>query len=71
MPVTPRPFRPVLRAKLLTGERPLYLRANLVAGMTTNSETFVEWPFDADEKLYGAYLTPYLASRIEQLEVAS
>ena len=56
---TPEPFRPVLRAVLLTGSTPIYLRANLhddeapadVAGRA------LWWP---PGKIAGRYLSPYL-----------
>ena len=59
-PHAPEPFRPVLRAVLLTGTAPIYLRANLhdaqappeVAGR------FLWWP---PGKIAGRYLSPYLA----------
>ena len=59
-PRPPQPFRPVLRAVLLTGSAPLYLRANLyddgtppeVAGRS------LWWP---PGKIAGRYLSPYLA----------
>ena len=59
-PRPPEPFRPVLRAVLLTGAAPIYLRANLhdmdvapeVAGR------FLWWP---PGKIAGRYLSPYLA----------
>jgi sulfide:quinone oxidoreductase len=59
-PRPPQPFRPVLRAVLLTGFAPLHLRANLhddgtppdVAGRP------LWWP---PGKIAGRYLSPYLA----------
>ncbi|MGZ8481974.1 MAG: FAD-dependent oxidoreductase, partial [Candidatus Limnocylindria bacterium] len=59
-PHAPEPFKPVLRAVLLTGSTPIYLRANLhdaqappeVAGR------FLWWP---PGKIAGRYLSPYLA----------
>jgi sulfide:quinone oxidoreductase len=59
-PRPPQPFRPVLRAVLLTGFAPLYLRANLyddgtppeVAGRS------LWWP---PGKIAGRFLSPYLA----------
>ena len=58
-PRSPQPFRPVLRAALLTGAAPLYLRTNLdddrmppeVAGRS------LWWP---PGKIAGRYLSPYL-----------
>jgi sulfide:quinone oxidoreductase len=56
-------FRPILRAKVLTSDRPLYLRAHLAAGEATNSmaaEHCLWWPAD---KVAGRYLAPYLSDR--------
>jgi sulfide:quinone oxidoreductase len=59
-PLVPEPFKPVLRAVLLTGSTPIYLRTNLhddhipseVAGRA------LWWP---PGKIAGRYLSPYLA----------
>ncbi len=60
-PVTPRPFRPELRAKMLTGGRPVYLRELIVGGAGAASSTASEespwWP---PTKIAAAYLGPYL-----------
>jgi sulfide:quinone oxidoreductase len=56
-------FRPILRAKLLTPDRPLYLRAHLAGGEGMNSvaaEHCLWWPAD---KVAGRYLAPYLSDR--------
>jgi sulfide:quinone oxidoreductase len=60
--VTPRPFRPVLRALLLTGSMPLYLRTELG---DASAVSFVDtqplwWP---PTKVVGRYLDEVLASR--------
>jgi sulfide:quinone oxidoreductase len=59
--VTPSPIRPTLRAMLLTGIAPAYLRAE-IAGRTGDSfETAANplwWP---PSKIAGRYLAPYLA----------
>jgi sulfide:quinone oxidoreductase len=64
----PEPFRPVLRGLLLTGEAPLYLRAELGPGGRrehrllpapgTASTRALWWP---PGKVAGRYLTPFLA----------
>jgi sulfide:quinone oxidoreductase len=57
----PRPLRPEIRAKLLTGRQPLYLSARLQDGQgfdTKVSETPL-WPLD--DKIVAAELGPYLA----------
>jgi sulfide:quinone oxidoreductase len=60
-PVTPKPFRPILRGLLLTGGRPAYLRAEIAggAGETTSVSTeALWWP---PGKIVGRYLAPFLA----------
>jgi sulfide:quinone oxidoreductase len=64
--VEPAPFRPVLRGKLLTGARPLYMRSDIsgTAGDdSTSSGHALWWP---PGKIAGAYLAPYLAAREQQ-----
>ncbi|HET8821721.1 MAG TPA: FAD-dependent oxidoreductase [Thermoleophilaceae bacterium] len=63
-PRSPRPFRPVLRAVLLTGSAPLHLRASLHDDGTRPevAERALWWPPD---KIAGRYLSPYLA-RLER-----
>jgi len=60
-PVTPQPFRPQLRAKLLTGGRPTFLSEMIVggggAGTSTASEEPPWWP---PTKIAAKYLGPYL-----------
>jgi sulfide:quinone oxidoreductase len=56
-------FRPILRAKLLTADRPLYLRAAFAEGSGINTvvaEHCLWWPAD---KVAGRYLAPYLSDR--------
>ena len=43
-PVTPQPFRPELRAKLITGARPTYLREVIVGGAGSDSSEASEEP---------------------------
>jgi sulfide:quinone oxidoreductase len=64
--VEPAPFRPVLRGKLMTGARPLYMRTDMsgTAGDdSTSSGHTLWWP---PGKVAGAYLAPYLAAREQQ-----
>jgi sulfide:quinone oxidoreductase len=64
--VEPAPFRPVLRGKLLTGARPLYMRSDIsgTAGDdSASSGHTLWWP---PGKVAGAYLAPYLAAREQQ-----
>ncbi|MEA2469109.1 MAG: sulfide:quinone oxidoreductase [Thermoleophilaceae bacterium] len=64
--IEPRPFRPVLRGKLLTGSKPLFLRSD-ISGMagddSVSSGHTLWWP---PGKVAGAYLAPYLAMREQQ-----
>lgn len=60
-PVTPRPFDPILRGLLLTGSRPVYLRADLGGGRgetSTADGQALWWP---PAKIAARYLAPYLA----------
>jgi sulfide:quinone oxidoreductase len=67
--VEPRPYRPVLRGLLLTGDAPLYLRTELTgergfarplrAGRPQVSRAPLWWP---DAKVAGRYLTGYVAA---------
>jgi sulfide:quinone oxidoreductase len=61
-PVTPQPFRPVLRGLLLTGGIPAYVRSELPgwAGTSAFAEEPLWWP---PGKIVGRYLAPFLASR--------
>lgn len=61
-PLTPAPFRPVLRGILLTSERPQYLEAD-VAGPTgaRAADTPLWWP---PMKVAGRYVAPFLAERL-------
>lgn len=63
-PVRPEPFRPVLRAILLTGETPLYLRGEPAGSQTEGSvagEELLWWP---PAKIAGRYLAPFLAKQL-------
>ena len=59
--LVPRPFRPVLRGLLLTGEEPAYLRRDLAEGGEGDwaSGAPIWWP---PTKIVGRRLTPFLAS---------
>jgi sulfide:quinone oxidoreductase len=61
-PVTPEPHAPVLYALLLTGGRPLYLKAELATGRgyaSTVSDEPLWWP---PAKIVGRHLAPFLAT---------
>jgi sulfide:quinone oxidoreductase len=59
--VRPQPFRPVLRARLLTGSRSTYLRQAVAGGAgeqaSTASDAALWWP---PTKVAAPYLAPYL-----------
>jgi sulfide:quinone oxidoreductase len=67
--IEPRPYRPVLRGLLLTGEEPLYMRADLQGRGAMaralryepprTSRAPLWWP---DQKIVGRYLAGYLAA---------
>jgi sulfide:quinone oxidoreductase len=64
--IEPAAFRPVLRGKLLTGARPLYMRSDIsgTAGdRSASSAHTLWWP---PGKVAGAYLAPYLVAREQQ-----
>ena len=56
--IEPRPFRPVLRGLLLTGDGPQYLHGELTGGAGTVSTEPLWWP---PAKIVGRYLAPFLA----------
>ena len=56
-PVLPKPVRPVLRALLLTGGLPLFLRAEGDGSASVAAERQLWWP---PGKIAGRYLAPYL-----------
>ena len=67
-PVTPAPFRPVLRGMLLTGSTPRYLRAEVAGGRGEDWEVSrhaLWWP---PSKIAGRYLSPYLAEHHEAFD---
>lgn len=59
-PLDAQPFRPVLRGKLLTGDKPLYIRHDVRggAGDDSASDDHLWWP---PHKVSGRYLAPWLA----------
>ncbi len=60
-PVTPVPFRPVLRGQLLTGIFPRYLRAEPGTRASTVSTEPLWWP---PAKIVGHHLAPFLAAHL-------
>jgi len=59
-PVQPKAFRPILRAKLLTGSQPRFIRSEIAggAGDATVSLESLWWP---PAKTFGRYLAPWLS----------
>jgi sulfide:quinone oxidoreductase len=58
--VTPRPFEPVMHAKLLTGGEPLYLTAEIAGGHGASSEVSTTPTWSPPSKIAARYLAPYL-----------
>ena len=56
--LTPKPFHPVLRGLLLTGNEPRYLRTDLVDESSEESTESLWWP---PAKIVGRRLAPFLA----------
>jgi len=59
--VAQAPFHPVIRGKVLGGDRPLYISAHLVGGKGFESQIHDEPPWPEDEKVVAEELGPYLA----------
>jgi sulfide:quinone oxidoreductase len=60
-PVTPRPFRPVVRGLLLTGLSPRFLAASLLDASSDVDSEPLWWP---PAKIVGRYLSPFLALHV-------
>jgi sulfide:quinone oxidoreductase len=58
-PVTPQPFRPVLRGLVLTGAAPVFMRSDLRRAAVLDNEP-LWWP---PGKIVGRHLAPFLAER--------
>jgi sulfide:quinone oxidoreductase len=58
----PDPLRPVIRGTLLTGGKPLYMAAHLIAGQGWLAEIYEEPPWPLDDKVVAAELGPYLSN---------
>jgi len=59
-PVTPEPFHPLMRAKLLTYGEPLYLTAQISGGHGFSSEVSSTATWSPPSKIAAHYLAPYL-----------
>jgi sulfide:quinone oxidoreductase len=64
--VDPTPFKPVLRGKLLTGSRPLFMRSDISGTSGDESKSSAHTLWWPPGKVAGAYLAPYLAAREQQ-----
>jgi sulfide:quinone oxidoreductase len=64
--VEPARVAPVIHGMLLTGRRPVYLRARMVAGVGFESEVFAEPPWSPTDKVVAEELGPYLAELEKQ-----
>ncbi|HEY5046234.1 MAG TPA: FAD-dependent oxidoreductase [Solirubrobacteraceae bacterium] len=62
-PVSPKPFHPVIRGMLLTGDKPMYLTARITGGQGFGSEVTDTPTWDPPSKIASKYLAPYLAAR--------
>jgi sulfide:quinone oxidoreductase len=60
----PDPLRPMIRGTLLTGGKPLYMAAHLIAGHGWRTEIYEQPPWPMDDKVVAVELGPYL-SRIK------
>lgn len=58
--VTPRPFHPVIRGMLLTGDRPRYLTAKITGGHGFSSQLSDKPSWSPPSKIAARYLAPYL-----------
>jgi sulfide:quinone oxidoreductase len=56
----PDPLRPMIRGALLTGGKPLYMAAHLIAGRGWRTEIYEQPPWPTDDKVVAAELGPYL-----------
>jgi sulfide:quinone oxidoreductase len=68
--VEPKPFHPVLRGMLLTGEKPYYMCARITGGHGFDSEFSAEPLWSPPSKIAAKYLGPYLASLDDHATVA-
>jgi sulfide:quinone oxidoreductase len=62
--VDPQPFRPVLRAALLTGGSPRFLRSDISGDAGDDFTVAGEASWWPPNKLYGRYLAPYLSRQV-------
>jgi sulfide:quinone oxidoreductase len=58
--VTPEPFHPVVHGMLLTGDKPLYLSAEITGGQGFSSQVSETPTWSPPTKIVARYLAPYL-----------
>jgi hypothetical protein len=58
--VTAEPFHPVIHGMLLTGEKPVYLTAEIAGDEGFNSEVSDTPTWSPPKKIVARYLAPYL-----------
>jgi sulfide:quinone oxidoreductase len=66
--VEPKPFRPVLRGMLLTGDGARFMRSEVTGGHGEPSEVSTEMLWWPEGKIAGQYLTRYLAQQAKPVE---
>jgi sulfide:quinone oxidoreductase len=66
--VEPKPFRPVLRGMLLTGDGARFMRSEVTGGRGERSEVGTEMLWWPEGKIAGRYLTRYLARQAKPVE---
>lgn len=67
-PVEPKPFKPVLRGMLLTGDGARFMRNELAGGRGERSEVSTQMLWWPEGKIAGQYLTRYLAREARVVE---
>jgi sulfide:quinone oxidoreductase len=67
-PVEPKPFRPVLRGVLLTGDGARTMRSEVTGGRGEASEDSTEMLWWPDGKIVGRYISLYLAREAQPVE---
>ena len=59
-PLAPKPFHPVIHAKLLTYDKPLYMTAQITGGHGFSSQVSDTPTWSPPSKIAAQYLAPYL-----------
>jgi sulfide:quinone oxidoreductase len=70
-PLTPKPFDPVMHAKLLTGSEPLYLTAEITGGHGFSSRVDDTPSWSPPSKIAARFLAPYLETLDTAADAAS